>query len=365
MSITIFDIIIIFGALQGVFVGLLLPSIADGNKKANHVLSFLLFMMSVMLLGRLMFFNFPRLWMYQITLIPDVIIYLFGPFLWLYTFRLVHSSIDLPKHFFWHFIPAIVYMISVVYYFQFSSEEYTQMASQGELQTYFRICVGTAIALNISYLGASIRLLYLYKQKLSRRFSNYLSILLGLIGIILAVWLTVFVFRPYFPDLPVYDYTWVAISMVSVFVGYNAISRPEIFRKLKIGTANKELLASDEIGELSQQLDDLMMKHALYREPDLTLKKVSDKLKISSNKLSWLLNKVYHSSFYDFINGYRVEDVLNRISNQEHEFKTLLGIAFEAGFNSKTTFNKAFKEKVGRTPSAYLKRQFLKTSEVN
>ena len=164
-------------------------------------------------------------------------------------------------------------------------------------------------------------------------------------------------FRSYFPTLLIYDYTWIAIAMISVFVGFNAMSRPEIFRKLKIDHSNKDLLTSHEIGELSQQLDELMIQQKLYREPELSLKKVSDHLGISTNKLSWLLNRVYHSSFYDFLNDHRVDDVLNRITNGEHVYKTLIGIAFESGFNSKTTFNKAFKNKTGQTPSAFLKLQ--------
>lgn len=357
MSMTIFDAILIFGALQGVFVGLLLPFISNGNKSANRVLSLLLFMMSVMLLGRLMFFNFPRNWMFQITLVPDVIIYLFGPFLWLYTFRLIHNSDELPKRFFWHFIPAILHLMGVVYHFQLTSEEYLQMARQGELRLYFRVSSASAIILNMAYLTLSIRLLRSNQQNLSKRFVQYLTLLLGLIGVVLAMWLAVFMFRSYFPTLLIYDYTWIAIAMISVFVGFNAMSRPEIFRKLKIDHSNKDLLTSHEIGELSQQLDELMMQQKLYREPELSLKKVSGQLEISTNKLSWLLNRVYHSSFYDFLNDHRVDDVLNRITNGEHAYKTLLGIAFESGFNSKTTFNKAFKNKTGQTPSAFLKLQ--------
>ncbi|MEO0527365.1 MAG: helix-turn-helix domain-containing protein, partial [Bacteroidota bacterium] len=60
--------------------------------------------------------------------------------------------------------------------------------------------------------------------------------------------------------------------------------------------------------------------------------------------------------FYDFINRYRVSDFVEKLKNKEHHEHTLLSLAYDVGFNSKTTFNKAFKKTMDHTPTAYLNK---------
>jgi len=76
----------------------------------------------------------------------------------------------------------------------------------------------------------------------------------------------------------------------------------------------------------------------------------------STNDLSWLLNNVYQSNFYDYINQHRIAAFLEKIKEKEHKRHTLLFLSMEVGFNSKSTFNKAFKTILQDTPSNYIKK---------
>ncbi|WP_375560005.1 helix-turn-helix domain-containing protein [Bernardetia sp. OM2101] len=82
---------------------------------------------------------------------------------------------------------------------------------------------------------------------------------------------------------------------------------------------------------------------------------MAKKLDSSTHDLSWLLNTVYQKTFYDFVNEFRLKEFLSKIESQEYKQKTILALALEAGFNSKSTFNKVFKSTMQTTPSLYIK----------
>jgi AraC-like DNA-binding protein len=91
----------------------------------------------------------------------------------------------------------------------------------------------------------------------------------------------------------------------------------------------------------------------LYKDPDLTLPELARLVGLRTNEVSYLINTGLSKSFNDFLNDYRLEEVKQRLHAGDDEKLTLLGIAFEAGFRSKTTFNRVFKERTGLSPKAY------------
>jgi AraC-like DNA-binding protein len=98
----------------------------------------------------------------------------------------------------------------------------------------------------------------------------------------------------------------------------------------------------------------LIEEKKLYLDASLTLKTLADKLHITTNKLSKLINKGFQQNFSEFVNSYRLKAFLNK-ANDINSYKfTILGLAFDCGFNSKTVFNTYFKKKVGVTPKIYL-----------
>lgn len=96
-----------------------------------------------------------------------------------------------------------------------------------------------------------------------------------------------------------------------------------------------------------------LKNHRYHEDPELNLRSLAAKLDLHPNELSKIINAVFKKNFNDLINEYRVADVCDKMHDAEYDHLTLLGIAFESGFNSKTTFNRTFKEMTGKSPAEY------------
>ena len=92
-----------------------------------------------------------------------------------------------------------------------------------------------------------------------------------------------------------------------------------------------------------------------YQDPELSLNSLAEKLELTTHELSRIVNQGLKKSFNDFINEYRVADVVQKMTDPAYDHITLLGIAYESGFNSQSTFHRAFKEMTGKTPAEYKK----------
>jgi len=107
-------------------------------------------------------------------------------------------------------------------------------------------------------------------------------------------------------------------------------------------------------GQLAQ-LVRALAEEQLFKDPDLTLSGLARHVGLTPNAVSQLVNAGLGQSFTDWVNGYRLAEVVRRLRTDDARRFTVLALALDAGFNSKTTFNRVFKEKTGLTPSAYQK----------
>jgi AraC-like DNA-binding protein len=121
----------------------------------------------------------------------------------------------------------------------------------------------------------------------------------------------------------------------------------------------KELLDRGAVAAYTTRLLKYVTEEKPYLNPELSLKLLADLIDIHPNQLSWLLNESIGKNFNDFINHYRVEAFKSLSNDPKNSHITLMGLAYDSGFNSKTVFNTYFKKETGLTP-----KQFLKTIEV-
>jgi putative ABC transport system permease protein len=91
-----------------------------------------------------------------------------------------------------------------------------------------------------------------------------------------------------------------------------------------------------------------------YQDTELSLSSLAEKLDLHPHELSRIINTVLKKNFNDFINEYRVQEVIQKMQEPAYSHLTLLGIAFTAGFNSKSTFNRVFREMTGKSPAEYM-----------
>ena len=115
----------------------------------------------------------------------------------------------------------------------------------------------------------------------------------------------------------------------------------------------KSLFKEDEIVRYKHRLIQLMENDQLYLNPELSLRELAQYMNLPPNHMSQLLNVGFDKNFADFVNTYRLEDFKTRLHDENSHHLTLLAMAYDSGFNSKTVFNTFFKKKVGMTPKAY------------
>ncbi len=126
--------------------------------------------------------------------------------------------------------------------------------------------------------------------------------------------------------------------------------------KTKASSARELVTDPDKADEIMKKLTYLFDVEKVYRKEDISLQILSEELSIPSYQLSWIINKKMKITFSGLVSSYRVEEVKKRLSSSQEADKTILDIAFDAGFNTKTSFNRVFKKLTRMTPSQYRRR---------
>jgi putative ABC transport system permease protein len=145
---------------------------------------------------------------------------------------------------------------------------------------------------------------------------------------------------------------YLCVSVMLIWIAAAAYLKPEV--SVQPGTAPvlKPLLPT-ELKQKSIWLKKVVKENRYYEDPELSLVSLAEKLELTTHELSRIINIALKKNFNDFINEYRVAEVARKMQNSTFDHITLLGIAFESGFNSKTTFNRTFRQITGTSPAEY------------
>lgn len=123
----------------------------------------------------------------------------------------------------------------------------------------------------------------------------------------------------------------------------------------KPGIKKKPLLDPETARKFADKILNFVETEKPYLNPTISLRDLANQVEIHPNQLSWLLNEAIGKKFNEFINHYRVEHFKELAKNPENAHISIIGLAYESGFNSKTVFNTFFKKEMGMTPLEYLK----------
>lgn len=222
------------------------------------------------------------------------------------------------------------------------------------------------LTVTLGYLAAAFRVLGRHVRRVRDLFSNIedrtLSWLRGLLLVMLAAWAWGAVksgLSTGFAQSP-----WLEIAAAAVELGWTAaiglfgLSQKPIYT---LATETPQVLPAAEKyarsalpetrqAEIAARLDQAMRADALYRDPLLSLSALASRIAVTPNHLSQALNDHLGLSFFDYVNRWRVEEAIERIKASD---EPILAIAYEVGFNSRSTFNAAVKKHAGRPPSAF------------
>ena len=148
------------------------------------------------------------------------------------------------------------------------------------------------------------------------------------------------------------------MSLLPTLVSFTGrVELPDTVEKYQKSTLNRA-----EAEKYLQELNSLMATEKIYTSPDITLSSIAERISISRHLLSMILNEVVKMNFYDFINSYRIEEIKLSLLDEDKRDSSILELAFDAGFNSKSTFNAVFKKQTGMTPSQFRKQMAIKNT---
>jgi AraC-like DNA-binding protein len=294
-----------------------------------------------------------------------------GPFLFLYTAALTKTHF--PKNTKWmHFI------IPVFWYFLFA--KFLSMPVSYRIDVCQHLGAGhetltgsTHWAIKISgiiYVVFTLNLLKKYQHKIKNHFSYTekinLNWLLYLVIAIACIWLAII----FTNDQYIYRLIAVNVCIIGFFgiknlgIFTNTLPNEElelnIFDKSEpiqtIRKYEKTGLSDENAKEIYGQLNEIMQAEQLFKKPELTISDLANSLNVHPNNLSQVINSFENVSFYDYINSLRVAEFIRIARLPENQKYTLLALAFEVGFNSKSTFNRNFKKVMKVSPSEYLQQ---------
>lgn len=353
-----FNIVLIVGFVHGVILFLAIRKVRHKNPEANRLLLMLIALISVAFVGRMTYNPVIIAFKRQLAMLPDFILFLFGPILYLYIKTLLTQVPVRIRHFRLYGIPALIHVVIILILFAIPTKQFITLVDSGRLYPLFHGILTLALIHNGYYWFKSMHLVWQYKMKSNETISfkpqvNFLLTLLTIAGICLVAWAiseAKGLFAGGVPDFGFYALVWLALSALILALGFFAISQPDILALPAAEKYQSSRLTKTEMEQLMKKLNELMLKDRLFLEPKLTKASLAAKVGVNSSELSRIVNEGFGKNFFDFVNAYRVEEFISLVRSGDFNHLTLLAIAKEAGFNSKTTFHTAFKKETGTTP---------------
>lgn len=145
---------------------------------------------------------------------------------------------------------------------------------------------------------------------------------------------------------------YLLVAVMMIWIAAVAHLRPEAGVHAEMSSFLKPLLPSG-LKEKGSWLKKAVKENRYYQDPELSLGSLAEKLGLHTHELSRILNTVLKKNFNDFINEYRVQEVVRKMQDPAYDHITLLGVAYESGFNSQSTFSRIFKQITGENPLEY------------
>ena len=310
-------------------------------------------------------------------------LFLLGPVFFYYVKTLINKDLQLGRKDLLHFLPAIVYLIYSLVVFT---------TDQLVLDTYYFYADGQDKDLDFWYQMAGLISMLFYLSWSLKYYLNYRKVVLQeasfadeiafkwikhfaiAFSLILVLRVLFFILNPEWGNFGSKYWYYLCFSVLMLYISITGYSNT-IRATLKI---DGKLLAESEpleepVEEPVESVDDetlvssqwkpkivaLFGEQDIYKNPDLTLTDLARLLETNRNMISKAINQEFEMNFNDFVNQKRSEAVIKKLQNGDHVNNTLLGIALDCGFNSKTTFNRAFKKHTGTTPKQFIDKNQL------
>ncbi|UCD62162.1 MAG: AraC family transcriptional regulator [Flavobacteriaceae bacterium] len=367
MDLSLISLLSFLITFQLLFVSVFLITHKKGNHR-NNILLGTLFILIAWNMGDLTLqMNGIVLKLEFLQHIDDGFFLLYGPVIYLYAQGVIYRDFNLTRVKLLHLIPYFVVTISLL-----SSRNLlprtTEDIINNDLTWQFYLISALMYVHFFVYLGLSYKSLLKYRNIIKNKYSqivqinlDWLSFSINTFGILTFLSL-IHNFIGLLGNRSVLLFTLVFL-LIFVFYFVNkvilkALRQPEIFAGITQTESTKYLgsnLTPSQIEEYKNQLLTLLRTKKPYLNPQVSIADLSEKLSISTKHLSQVINQTFDKSFFDFINAYRIKEVQNILKESTDDKLTVLEAMYQAGFNSKSSFNTAFKKETGLTPTEFRK----------
>lgn len=374
-----------FGIIQGFLLSGLLYFHPRSNKSVNIFLALYIAAISIVMAGPFIINSFS----WKSSFITQPLPLLIGPLLYLYV-KGLRQTINLRKAV-KHFISYPLYFIIAYFWFRNIHTDY----NSSTIPVHIFLNPGAIIVCGIPYLHLLVyyfmsrRELTNYQKSINsllsetvKTNSNWIKWLINGFAFIVLTGLVIYALIIKYPQhftvfylitmsivTPyIYITTYKGITQSGLWLievkPVNEVAKEQslVLSKIEktVTTKNKNLKQDEgnkKIEEIVAKITAAMEEEKLYQEPELTLQNIADKLQFPTYQVSQAINDGMNKSFYDLINGYRVDEAKLLLLNPKNRNFTILSVGFEAGFNSKTTFNTVFKKYTGMTPTEFREQE--------
>lgn len=315
--------------------------------------------------------------------VPFQQLFLIGPVFFFYVKTLLNRNWVLRQKDVIHFLPAIVYLIYSLIVFisdKFIFEEFYFYADQQDKDLDFWYQMAGLISM-LFYLFLSLKYYFSYRKlslqevsfadEIAFKWIKHFTIIFSLILVLRVLF---FIMNPEWGEFGSKFWYYLCFSILLMYIsitGYSNTIKTTIKLDAELLTtfepsgndksdeANNESEEASMLREWKDKITPLFEAEDVYKNPNLTLTDLASLLNTNRNIISKAINQEFQMNFNDFVNKKRAEAVIERMKNGEHAKNTLLAIALDCGFNSKTTFNRAFKKYTGTTPKQFITKNQL------
>ena len=358
-------LIMIFCAIQGVLLIVAITTLKQRNKKSNALLGIMLLLISISLLSRAGSFS-PYVFSLQpkLILFPAALILFFGPIF----FQFLHQLLRIPMKTFhpYYWVPILLVITAMYPFLIMDNQTFKYRVIDQELDGVFTVLGVLAFFYNsFFWIRSKIVVRRYFEEDLNEKqvkAARFLQAILWVICGYLVIWFGVIVISGVTWTINVEwhriaeqltDTLWLLFSFIVLALGYFSIKNPEI---LLIQQKYKDSLLEDsEIAAVQGRLAHLLHQEKVFKEPDLTLSDLADRVPTTKHVLSRVINETYGQTFSTYINRLRVEEFIDIVSNEK--MRSYLSAALKVGFSSKATFNRAFKKETGKSPRIYFRME--------
>ncbi len=355
------SLLLIIASAQGFFLMILLFKQLK-KESSNFWLGLLLGLISIAILSQAFEINgLLRRFLIlhpQLYGIIDPLVWLFGPFYFFFIFRLLKNR----KLRFWeyliHFFPASIKTLSLISFFALSSNVKLKIIEQSKLSRPGLSSEDQLFMLSILlYLIWATWEIFSFRKKITDKtrinWLWYLNLVMLGAWVFQALALTLHVYQ--LNPFPQSDYLVILGWVVGIYaIGYIQWTKSPL-NKIKEQKYVKSGLDYDAQNLIYEKIKEALQVQKIFKDPELNLKSFANSLQVSPHHLSQVINDQFQLSYYDLISYHRIEEAKRILVDPRLQHLTILAISYEAGFNSKSAFNRAFKKMTGKTPSEFKK----------